>query len=716
MMSKLMRRLFSCALAAALTAGLCLPASAYGNFKYPSAYWKLHSAWEAAAGDPDQVISVAQKNYDLLTPLGLGQDVCENLEPKAMMASWACEVKGDIAGAITWAERERTYAKWLTECGLTPSYADRYDYTDLIQSIDARLEYLRAAQTVTVYARSDDSASSYAAGPRTGTWYGTPVDGSRSDTNAALMYVTFQDSYSVEYWIDYYSRTSESFRKAADGGVIEVAWNFSPENTSGARAVLGADSYIAESLRALGGLNATVLLRVGAEMNCWSECDPEVYKQAFRKVASAARSYSNIQMVFSPNDISNRNVTCADYYPGDGYVDWIGMSTYHNTQYVSYDKSRGVASYAFGYDKYYDDAFYGVGIYDHDPLITVKPIIDLAKSHNKPVMVSECGFSYRDKTSGQDLTAFASEQMNWFYSYINMVYPQVKAVFYFDTAFRGSDFEYSLASSPTLSSTYEKAIRENGAYLSDVKGTATGWTTLDKASLTGRNTLRLAAYASLPGKHGTTVTYYVDGKQVHSASQAPFYYDLDLSALGGGSHTLRVEAAGGQFKSSSQTYTLRLGGSAAPVTPEQPEKPAAEVKAMPTNDKLTCDGQLQNATVYKIGGSNFFKIRDLAAMLNGTEKQFSVGYDGAAKAVTATSGQPYEGAGKELAGAAAGGEQTAQVSNDSIYINGEKTTVSVYKIGGSNYFKLRDLGKALNFYVGYEGGKGMYIETDKPYE
>lgn len=137
---------------------------------------------------------------------------------------------------------------------------------------------------------------------------------------------------------------------------------------------------------------------------------------------------------------------------------------------------------------------------------------------------------------------------------------------------------------------------------------------------------------------------------------------------------------------------------------------------MPTNDKLTCDGQLQNATVYKIGGSNFFKIRDLAAMLNGTEKQFSVGYDGAAKAVTATSGQPYEGTGKELAGAAAGGEQTAQVSNDSIYINGEKTTVSVYKIGGSNYFKLRDLGKALNFYVGYEGGKGMYIETDKPYE
>lgn len=715
MMNKLTRRLFSCALAAALAAGLCLPASAYGNFKYPSAYWKLHSAWEAAAGDPDQVISVAQKTYELLDPLGLGQDVCENLEPKAKLASWACEIKGDIVGAITWAERERTYAKWLTDCGLKPSYSDRYDYTDQIQSIDARLEYLRAAQRVTVYARTDDGASPYAVGPRTGTWYGSTVDAPRADTGAALIYVTFGDSYSVDYWLDYYQSTSDNFRRAANGGVIELAWNFSPESTAGAQAALNADSYIAESLRAMGRLNATVLLRVGAEMNCWNECDPAVYKQAFQKIANAARSYSNIQMVFSPNDISNRKVTPADYYPGDGYVDWIGMSTYHNTQYVSYDKSRGTAPYTFEYTRAYDDAYYGVGIYDHDPLITIKPIIDLAKAHNKPVMISECGFAYRNKSNGQDLTAFAGEQMNWFYSYINMVYPQVKAVFYFDTNFRGSDYEYSLAGSSTMSSVYEKAIRENGAYLSDVKGTATGWETLDKASLTGRNTLRLATYASFPGKHSTTVNYYVDGKQVYSTSQAPFYYDLDLSGLGGGSHTLKVEAKGGQFNGSSQTYTLQLGGSTAPVTPEQPEKPA-EAKANPTNDKLTCDGQLQNATVYKIGGSNYFKIRDLAAILNGTEKQFSVGYDSGAKAVTATSGQPYEATGKELAGAATGGERTAQVSNDVIYINGEEAKVSVYKIGGSNYFKLRDLGKALNFYVGYESGKGMYIETDKPYE
>ena len=42
-------------------------------------------------------------------------------------------------------------------------------------------------------------------------------------------------------------------------------------------------------------------------------------------------------------------------------------------------------------------------------------------------------------------------------------------------------------------------------------------------------------------------------------------------------------------------------------------------------------------------------------------------------------------------------------------------TPTVYKIGDSNYFKLRDLGKALDFYVGWSADQGVYIETDKPY-
>lgn len=711
-MNKLMRRLLSCALAGAMAAGMCLTASAYGDFKYPNSYWPIQTEYLDAvnAKDVDGIIAAAQKTYDALSPLGLGQDVCENLASRSERASWACEIKGDIAGAITWAERQRTYCKWLNECGLVNTYGNPYNFNATLLGIETRLNFLRAAQNVTVYAQTDNSASPYSVGPRTGTWYGTPANAFRSDTNASLMYVTFGDSYSVEHWVNFYSNNFEGFRRALDGGVIELAWNFNPESTDGSRAVLSSDSYIAENLRTMGGLNATVLLRVGAEMNNWANSDPEVFKQAFRKIAAAARAYPNIQMVFSPSDVSNTNVTIADYYPGDEYVDWVGMSTYHNSQYAGY--GGAAAAYDLDYSKYYNDSYYGYGLYDHDPITAIKPVVDVARAHNKPVMISECGFAYRTN-DGEDLTAFATEQLTWFYSYLNMVYPEVKAAFYFDASGGDGKYIYGFDGSPTLSGTYEKTIRDNGAYLDDVHGSATGWTTLDKAALTGLNTVRLASFASLPGKHSTTVKYFLDGKEVYSSSQVPFYYDLNLSSLSGGSHTLKVEASGGQFKTSSQDYTFIISGGSAGNQPVNPQPSGAQ--AMPTNDSLTADGVLQDPTVYKINGSNYFKIRDLAAILDGTEKQFSVGYDGDANAVTVTSGQPYEKNGSELAGAAQGGNKDAMSSNDAIYINGAQASVEVYKIDGSNYFKLRDLGKALDFYVGWTAEQGVFIDTAKPY-
>ena len=71
--------------------------------------------------------------------------------------------------------------------------------------------------------------------------------------------------------------------------------------------------------------------------------------------------------------------------------------------------------------------------------------------------------------------------------------------------------------------------------------------------------------------------------------------------------------------------------------------------------------------------------------------------------------------GTELQGLPDGGVKTAEPSQDIIYINGGNINAQAYKIDGSNYFKLRDLGKALNFYVGWTAGQGVYIETDKPY-
>ena len=70
--------------------------------------------------------------------------------------------------------------------------------------------------------------------------------------------------------------------------------------------------------------------------------------------------------------------------------------------------------------------------------------------------------------------------------------------------------------------------------------------------------------------------------------------------------------------------------------------------------------------------------------------------------------------GGELAGAAEG-NFVAEPTNDAIYINGVKADLTAYKIEGNNFFRLRDLGKTLDFYGGWTPERGVFIETDKPY-
>jgi hypothetical protein len=121
-----------------------------------------------------------------------------------------------------------------------------------------------------------------------------------------------------------------------------------------------------------------------------------------------------------------------------------------------------------------------------------------------------------------------------------------------------------------------------------------------------------------------------------------------------------------------------------------------------SDQELTVNGEFVNCEKYNIGGSNYFKLRDLAYCLNGTDSAFSVSYDSAANCVAINSGAFYLSNGSELS-AGEDKSATAIPSLQTILINGKKSAgISVYNIGGNNYFKLRDLGDALGFDVSYD--------------
>jgi hypothetical protein len=135
----------------------------------------------------------------------------------------------------------------------------------------------------------------------------------------------------------------------------------------------------------------------------------------------------------------------------------------------------------------------------------------------------------------------------------------------------------------------------------------------------------------------------------------------------------------------------------------------------PTASTVYVNGAEKNFEAYLIDGSNYFKLRDLATVLNGTGKQFEVGYDPATQAITLTSGKPYAPVGGEMT-QGDGKEKIATPTASKIYLDGKELSLTVYLINGNNFFKLRDLMKALDVGVTYDNTtRNIGIDTSIPY-
>lgn len=123
-----------------------------------------------------------------------------------------------------------------------------------------------------------------------------------------------------------------------------------------------------------------------------------------------------------------------------------------------------------------------------------------------------------------------------------------------------------------------------------------------------------------------------------------------------------------------------------------------KVTAKPTSSKVTVDGKEVAFDAYNINGSNYFKLRDIAYVLDNSGSEFEVFYDETMKAINLTLDCNYTPVGGELA-KGDGKVKTGVLNAAPIYVAGLQADLSAYNIGGNNYFKLRDLGDKLGFSV-----------------
>lgn len=492
------------------------------------AYWKAQKAYqEAVASGNSSAILSAVKQIEAAYPNPQNEAQYSRVAFPVQKAAIIYEQQAKYDSAVTYYKKFLQYVTWLDK------HTDA-DYSFYLKSIPAVIEHLSVQPEIYAATTNKKTVPYYGAKyePELGTYFGTCNQFSEGEESAFLLYVLFGDEeISAFDW---------RIPKTNSDYILEVAWNLKKESLAGLKEVNATafDAYIDRNIEYLSGLKGKVILRFCAEVNCWSDNTKypkemiSEFKKAYTKIAKKVRAKApNVALVYSVTEGSNLNVSVTDFYPGDKYVDWVGISSYQN---ISANAQNNVNS---------SDALYARGNYE-DMMIKIKPVIE-AFGSKKPIMISECGFSYKDG-AGLQTQAHAVQKLKEFYTYVNCVYPQVKLVLYFDTSNAGAaKHEYTLENNSAVLKAYEQTVAANAAMQGTLAGnTAMSYTKIDQFSEKA-STLDLRIYASYPSHKKTTVTVKVDGKTVLTSSAAPYSICINSKKWTTGVHTVIVTAKSG---------------------------------------------------------------------------------------------------------------------------------------------------------------------------
>ncbi len=292
--------------------------------------------------------------------------------------------------------------------------------------------------------------------------------------------------------------------------------------------------HVRKTLDTLNKYNKPMLIRFANEMNCSNlGDDPDLYVEVFRRVADMIHEYPNLGVVWSPNDLGALDRPFEYYYPGDDYVDWIGVSCYS----VKYFQGNPNTSYK-------ESVYFMTGDYSW-ATNKIKPIMDFIEKNNinKPVMLSEGGVA-TSNSYGEDHQSWATPRLRNMLWYVVMKYPQIKMINYFDI-YRSNEIEKFDISNYSYAVDIYNEAKESGAYIPEYgelsefvfQPAESAGTLVASEGIVPLYTL--AYIENLPDLY---VNYYVDGEWYDVVDAIPYKCDLDISNLADGAHTLEISS------------------------------------------------------------------------------------------------------------------------------------------------------------------------------
>ena len=551
-----------------LTAFFNFPAAKAAEL--PKAYWSLNDRYNAAVSSNNYTATIENgvSIINLFTNSTKTEQVQNILATKTYGVAFAYFNVYDYENALKYFNMYIPYGKAL-------------GWEDGVIIAEAFSEQLPA--TLEVYRGSESPVKTYGVkNEPNGVLYGETAEPSRSSESMMLLYIEYGDTN-----IFGYARTKLS-QARRNGQAVELALNF-PREGNTARAIRANDSYLRELHSLLADYtNIPIYLRIGAEFNIWSvKCTPSEFIPAYRIIADSVSDLPNISKVWSmANNSTWKNAAwpyvADDFYPGDWYVDWVGVSCYTNKYF------GGSANAAL-----HDRVCYNIGEFA-DPVLLVRGAVE-TYGGRKPIMITECGAAYETNGAVKEYhDDWAAARLREMYSYIPMVYPEVKLIAYFNKKMTNEMNYYDLTGSDRLRTAYNEMVQKPW-FVQGGDGKAQMFFRKLDGTVTVNGSTKLYSYQHMVGEGNVTVSYYLDGTLVGQSSSAP--YETELGSVSG-THTLTVTATGSSGRSTARTYTVNGAIAQSTPAPKIPVEKPTSVEGF--NDTYGLDSGQRKAANYMI--------------------------------------------------------------------------------------------------------------------
>jgi len=267
-----------------------------------------------------------------------------------------------------------------------------------------------------------------------------------------------------------------------------------------------------------------------------------------------ADGVTNVKWDWNPNRTAGQSQDPTAYYPGSGYVDWIGIDAYPKHQWLTLQQLVTTSGGGAGFDWY-----------------------DTFKTYGKPLMVGETGIQPENAYSGGQTRA------TWWNDALTELegpLSAIRAIEYFDSS-QSTNWTYAAPGTDSGDSAAQALAAAisvaSNCFLNVLAANCNGGPppppppAITISSPAGGSTLRGTVNVTMSVSGAVAkVELLINNTVVDTASASPYTYSWNTKSYKNGSYSLLAEAfdsSGSEYSSSPVTVRVHHRFSSVPLAP-----------------------------------------------------------------------------------------------------------------------------------------------------